>query len=100
MLLQCASAPGAKLETSGATLRAMASKHISKYLQATAELSLKLDGDRLDALAHALATLRARGGRLFVLGIGGGAGHASHAVNDFRKLCAIESYTPTDNVSE
>ena len=44
--------------------------------------------------------MRARGGRLFVLGVGGGAGHASHAVNDFRKLCAIESYAPTDNVSE
>jgi D-sedoheptulose 7-phosphate isomerase len=47
-----------------------------------------------------LREVRERGGRLFVLGVGGGAGHASHAVNDFRKLCAIESYTPTDNVSE
>jgi D-sedoheptulose 7-phosphate isomerase len=44
--------------------------------------------------------MRERGGRLFVLGVGGGAGHASHAVNDFRKLCLIESYAPTDNVSE
>jgi D-sedoheptulose 7-phosphate isomerase len=44
--------------------------------------------------------VRERGGRLFVLGVGGGAGHASHAVNDFRKLCDIESYAPTDNVSE
>ena len=41
-----------------------------------------------------------REGRLFILGVGGGAGHASHAVNDFRKLCGIESYAPTDNVSE
>ena len=47
-----------------------------------------------------LAELRERGGRLFILGVGGGAGHASHAVNDFRKLCLIESYAPTDNVSE
>ena len=47
-----------------------------------------------------LAALRDRGGRLFILGVGGGAGHASHAVNDFRKICAIESYAPTDNVSE
>jgi D-sedoheptulose 7-phosphate isomerase len=47
-----------------------------------------------------LAETRARGGRLFILGVGGGAGHASHAVNDFRKICAIEAYTPTDNVSE
>ena len=44
--------------------------------------------------------MRERGGRLFVLGVGGGAGHATHAVNDFRKLCDLESYTPTDNVSE
>ena len=51
-------------------------------------------------MAEGLAALRQRGGRLFVLGVGGGAGHASHAVNDFRKLCQIESYAPTDNVSE
>src|SRR2546422_6871671 len=51
-------------------------------------------------MARGLAALRDRGGRLFVLGAGGGAGHASHAVNDFRKLCEIESYAPTDNVSE
>ncbi len=44
--------------------------------------------------------MREREGRLFILGVGGGAGHASHAVNDFRKLCALESYAPTDNVSE
>src|ERR1044072_3692994 len=44
--------------------------------------------------------LRERGGRLFILGVGGGAGHASHAVNDFRKICGIEAYAPTDNVSE
>jgi D-sedoheptulose 7-phosphate isomerase len=51
-------------------------------------------------MAAGLARVRERGGRLFILGIGGGAGHASHAVNDFRKLCGIETYTPTDNVSE
>ena len=51
-------------------------------------------------MARGLAELRDRGGRLFILGVGGGAGHASHAVNDFRKLCAIESYAATDNVSE
>ena len=51
-------------------------------------------------MARGLAELRARGGRLFILGVGGGAGHASHAVNDFRKLCGIESYAATDNVSE
>jgi len=51
-------------------------------------------------MARSLAQVRERGGRLFVLGVGGGAGHASHAVNDFRKLCGLESYAPTDNVSE
>ena len=51
-------------------------------------------------MARGLAALRERDGRLFILGVGGGAGHASHAVNDFRKLCLIESYAPTDNVSE
>ena len=51
-------------------------------------------------MASGLAAVRERGGRLFILGVGGGAGHASHAVNDFRKLCLIESYAPTDNVSE
>ena len=51
-------------------------------------------------MARGLAGVRERGGRLFILGVGGGAGHASHAVNDFRKLCGIESYAPTDNVSE
>ncbi len=51
-------------------------------------------------MAQGLAALREREGRLFILGVGGGAGHASHAVNDFRKLCRIESYAPTDNVSE
>jgi D-sedoheptulose 7-phosphate isomerase len=54
----------------------------------------------VDEIARGLAAVRDRGGRLFVLGVGGGAGHASHAVNDFRKLCHIESYAPTDNVSE
>jgi D-sedoheptulose 7-phosphate isomerase len=76
------------------------SEHATAYLAATSELVGKLDPERLDALARGLAAVRNRGGRLFILGVGGGAGHASHAVNDFRKLCGIESYTPTDNVSE
>jgi len=59
-----------------------------------------MDPGQLDELARALAAVRDRGGRLFILGVGGGAGHASHAVNDFRKLCGLESYAPTDNVSE
>ncbi len=82
------------------TLRQVPSQHATHYLAATAALATSIDGERLDAMARGLATVRERGGRLFVFGVGGGAGHASHAVNDFRKLCLIESYAPTDNVSE
>lgn len=77
-----------------------ASEHSSSYLTAAAELARAIDPLQLDAMAAGLARVRARGGRLFILGVGGGAGHASHAVNDFRKLCRFESYAPTDNVSE
>ncbi len=77
-----------------------ASSHTSGYLSAVADLARAIDPARVDAMAGGLAEVRERGGRLFILGVGGGAGHASHAVNDFRKLCALESYAPTDNVSE
>ncbi len=76
------------------------STHSRAYLDAAAELSRAIDPEQLDAMAGGLARVRDRGGRLFILGVGGGAGHASHAVNDFRKLCGLESYAPTDNVSE
>jgi D-sedoheptulose 7-phosphate isomerase len=59
-----------------------------------------LDAAELDALARGLGSARDGGGRLFILGVGGSAGHASHAVNDFRKICGFEAYAPTDNVSE
>ncbi len=59
-----------------------------------------IDTERIEDVARGLAALRDRGGRLFIIGVGGSAGHASHAVNDFRKICDIEAYTPTDNVSE
>jgi len=59
-----------------------------------------IDPEGVEACALGLAAVRDRGGRLFVLGVGGSAGHASHAVNDFRKLCGFEAYTPSDNVSE
>ena len=65
-----------------------------------ASLAESLELERVDLMAAGLARVREHGGGLFVLGVGGGAGHASHAVNDFRKLCLIESYAPTDNVSE
>lgn len=59
-----------------------------------------LDTGAIEDLATGLAAVRGRGGRLFILGVGGSAGHASHAVNDFRKICGFEAYAPTDNVSE
>jgi D-sedoheptulose 7-phosphate isomerase len=59
-----------------------------------------IDAGAAEAIARALAALRERGGRLFILGVGGSAGNASHAVNDFRKIAGIEAYAPTDNVSE
>jgi D-sedoheptulose 7-phosphate isomerase len=74
--------------------------HSTSYLAAAESLIGAIDPARLDTMAGGLAGVRERGGRLFILGVGGGAGHASHAVNDFRKLCALESYAPTDNVSE
>jgi D-sedoheptulose 7-phosphate isomerase len=82
------------------TCEVSATRHTDEYLAAVASLAQSLDRGRVDATARELAALRRRGGRLFILGVGGGAGHASHAVNDFRKLCSIESYAPTDNVSE
>jgi D-sedoheptulose 7-phosphate isomerase len=70
------------------------------YLAETAELVARLPGDKIEAMAQGLAATREGGGRLFILGVGGSAGHASHAVNDFRKICGFEAYAPTDNVSE
>ena len=70
------------------------------YLDETRRLLDRVDGDALERLALALADVRRQGGRLFILGVGGSAGHAAHAVNDFRKLCGFEAYAPTDNVSE
>lgn len=60
----------------------------------------KIDLNKIDKMAKELSDLRKRGGRLFILGVGGSAGNATHAINDFRKLCNIECYSPTDNVSE
>ena len=71
-----------------------------KYLDETARIAGRLDRAAIERLAATLAAVRARGGRLFFLGVGGGAAHASHAVNDFRKLAGFEAYTPTDNVAE
>jgi D-sedoheptulose 7-phosphate isomerase len=71
-----------------------------QYLKETIEIIDQIDADQIEACAVGLSRVREEGGRLFILGVGGSAGHASHAVNDFRKLCGLESYAPTDNVSE
>jgi len=70
------------------------------HLDETARIAAAIDDRDVDRLAAILAAVRARGGRLFFLGIGGGAAHAAHAVNDFRKLAGFEAYAPTDNVAE
>ena len=70
------------------------------YLAESIQVIEKLDRDQLEKMAAILADTRARGGRLFILGVGGSAANASHAVNDFRKICGMEAYAPTDNVSE
>jgi D-sedoheptulose 7-phosphate isomerase len=75
-------------------------KHCELYFKEVSHIAESIDLDDIEHLAVALADLRKLGGRLFLLGVGGGAANCSHAVNDFRKLCGIEAYTPTDNVSE
>ncbi len=70
------------------------------YIQESISLLKDLDTHSIENMVNGLSRVRNNGGRLFILGVGGSAGHASHAVNDFRKICDFESYTPTDNVSE
>lgn len=72
----------------------------NQYLQESKSIIEKLDLSAIEKMTTLLVDLRKRKGRLFLLGVGGGAGHAGHAVNDFRKLAGIESYSPSDNVSE
>jgi len=74
--------------------------HAQTYFREVAKVAEAIDLAGIERLAKELAALRERGGRLFFLGVGGSAGNCSHAVNDFRKLCGIEAYAPTDNVSE
>jgi D-sedoheptulose 7-phosphate isomerase len=71
-----------------------------KFLAEAAEIVARLDRASLERAARMIGDLRATGGRLFILGVGGSAANASHAVNDFRKIAGIEAYAPTDNVSE
>ena len=74
--------------------------HAQTYLDQAVEVARKIDAGAIESMVEGLIKLRSGGGRLFFLGVGGSAGNCGHAVNDFRKLCGIESYAPTDNVSE
>jgi len=81
-------------------IQIMYKDYIASYLKEVGEIASKIDHEAVNGMIGVLADVREKEGRLFILGIGGGAGHASHAVNDFRKLIGIETYTPVDNVSE
>src|SRR5271163_1499152 len=74
--------------------------HINSYLDEVGVIAAKLDREEINKMIGVLKKVRDEKGRLFILGVGGGAGHAGHAVNDFRKIAGIECYAPTDNVSE
>ena len=74
--------------------------HAAHYFAEAREITDRIDYGMIECIAEGLAELRMRGGRLFLIGVGGSAGTCSHAVNDCRKLCGIEAYTPVDNVSE
>ena len=74
--------------------------HTKRYFEEVSAIAQAIDLAAIEKLAAALVALRKREGRLFLLGVGGSAANCSHAVNDFRKLCGIEAYTPVDNVSE
>ena len=74
--------------------------HSEVFFKQASEIINRIDFAVIEQMAESLADLRENSGRLFFIGVGGGAGHASHAVNDFRKICGIECYSPIDNVSE
>jgi D-sedoheptulose 7-phosphate isomerase len=76
------------------------SQHAQDFFKEIQQIAAEIDIGAIERMAAALVALRERGGRLFLLGVGGSAGNCSHAVNDFRKLCGIEAYSPIDNVSE
>jgi len=75
-------------------------EHTQKGLREVQHIAGLVDGSEIDRIVELLVDTRSKGGRVFFLGVGGGAGHAGHAVNDFRKIAGIECYAPTDNVSE
>src|SRR5262249_7492801 len=73
---------------------------VERYLSEVATVANRIDRQAIDRTVELLTDVRNKGGRLFIVGVGGSAGNASHAVNDFRKIAHMEAYTPTDNVSE
>ncbi len=75
-------------------------RYIDQYLEETQKIAQTVSRDEIRKAAEILSELRQKEGRLFILGVGGSAANASHAVNDFRKIAGIETYAPTDNVSE
>jgi len=87
-------------QTSPVSIDAVRTGFAAAFVSETIEILQQLDLGAIERLALGLAQVRESGGRLFILGVGGSAAHASHAVNDFRKLCSFEAYAPTDNVSE
>jgi D-sedoheptulose 7-phosphate isomerase len=72
----------------------------ASFVKESLSVLASVDSQSLESVVEGLANVRSRGGRLFILGVGGSAGNASHAVSDFRKICEFEAYAPTDNVSE
>ena len=75
-------------------------EYTQRYLHEVQQIAVSVDGRAIDRIVELLCDTRSKSGRVFFLGVGGGAGHAGHAVNDFRKIAGIECYAPTDNVSE
>ena len=75
-------------------------KFVEQYFEEAKQIIDSLDRNEITKMITIINEVRSKDGRMFILGVGGGAGHASHAVNDFRKICGLEAYTPTDNVSE
>ncbi|MDR1510777.1 MAG: SIS domain-containing protein [Synergistaceae bacterium] len=78
----------------------MSCQYAKKYLKELCDIAVSIDENEIERIVGILRSVRESGGRLFFLGVGGSAGSASHAVNDFRKICGFEAYAPTDNVSE
>lgn len=81
-------------------VRTIMADYIIRYLKQVKDIAERIEPSKIEQMVNSIAELRSRGGRLFFIGVGGGAGNSTHAVNDFRKIAGIEAYTPTDNVSE